>query len=210
LTKMLKKTFDFHSSRLTVFLILTVLLLQSCVPAKFSGYMPTGPGELEAGYCVAGINDRLLVIANDGVIITLRAGESLKDGTINLDITLWVPAGVIVQFGAPDFVISSQEWLQPKNLTLYEITSLRTKYLPPTAALQGGQITKRLMADGSSQYYSAFIPKFKQGTLGATDLPKVNMFELQFPELRINTKKYLMRPVKFTAYTKWGAYTCAQ
>lgn len=206
----MKKTYDIYCSRPTVLLLLTVLLLASCVPSVFSGYMPTGPGDLEAGYCVSGINDLLRISADDGVIITLRASELPKDNTINLDITLWVPAGVIVQFVTSDFVLTSQEWLQPRNLTLYEITTSGPKYYLPFSELHGASITERRLPDGTSRYYSAFNLKFKKGPIGETSLPKAHIFELQFPELRINTKRYLMRPVKFTAYTKWGAYTCAQ
>lgn len=208
--KKIKDKINYHFCGQAIFAIATMLFLQSCVPAKFSGYMPTGSGDLEAGYCVSGISDRLQVIANDGVIITLRANEQLRDNTIHLDITLWIPPGVTVQFSAPDFVIRSQEWLNSRNLTLYEITSSGPMYYSPLSELHGGGMTERRLTDGTSRFYSAFNLNFKKDKSGGTTMPKVTRFELQFPELLINSKKYSMSPVKFSSYTKWGVYTCAQ
>jgi hypothetical protein len=176
------------------------MLLQGCiVPVRFSGYIPSGPGNAEGGYCVSGIKDTLRVKADAGVEITVRAGVNKQNETIMLDVDLVVPEGTTMQLLSPDLLLESPEWTEARVLRVYEITAPGPRDFSAMSELPG--------AAESMGYFSFW---FKKSQSGVTSVPKVTTFKLQLPPLRINGKTVRIAPIIFEAYSKLGVYTCVQ
>ena len=185
---------------------LIATLLTGCVPAKFSGYLPSGPGTAETGYCIASIKDVLRIPVDSGVTFIIRAGENPRNQTITLSIVVNVPQGVTVQLLTPTILLQSEEWPQTRSLHIDRITGSGPKYGPgfyaPTEKLTG-------TADSRPHFVLWFL-KGEKGTLFETGIPKVGSFSMQLPPLHINDKIYRVETVKFVAYSKWSVYLCAQ
>jgi hypothetical protein len=187
-------------------MIVTVLCLQivACMPAQFSGYTPSGTGALEGGYCRAGAKDIRRIKMPSGVELTIWGGDKGRDGTVELQITLFVPADTTVQLLSPNFLAESMDWRMPRTLTVEQITGPGSPY-SPTSVLQGATRTER-----SGPQHARFALWFQKGVLAATSLPVAKSFRLKFPELLINASRYQVEDVVFTSYKTLGAYTCLQ
>ena len=175
-----------------------MIFMQGCI-ARFSGYIPSGPGMVERRYCAAGVQDGFRRQIDSGVEVLLRAGENERLQTIRLDADLMVPEGATVQLLSPDFIFQSDEWKSPHVLSVCEITTPGPKHYKPTEVLNG--------AIGSLGRYSFWFIKDQSGETG---LPQVRSFTLQLPPLLVNGKKFQLTSIKFDAYMKWGVYMCAQ
>src|SRR4030067_905428 len=162
------------------------LLLQGCVPMRFTGYQPSGLGSVEGRYCVAGIKDVYRTEAVAGVQILTRAGQNSLNDTIKLHIELIVPEGTTVQLLSLEFVARSPEWAEPQILPVREIGT----YVA----------TKELQIHGGSGDMGYFNLKFIPRRLSETPLPKVDIFTLQFPPLRINDQVFQPESISFHAY----------
>ncbi len=173
--------------------VLTVAL-QGCVPVRFSGYQPSGPGTVEGRSCVASIKDVHRDQTDTGVQILTRAGQNTLDNTIQLHIELIVPEGVTVQLLSLEFVAISPEWAGPQILRAREIGS----YVA----------TEELQIHGARGDLGNFSLRFVPRRPAQTPLPKVDTFTLQFPPLRINDHVYRPESVNFHAYKEWSIYTC--
>jgi len=187
--------------------IFSLLVLPSCVPAKFSGYQPSGPGTLERRYCAGpGIRDVLRIELDSGVRIEVRAGQNRSDGTIELEVSSLVPAASTMQLLEPHFLLESQEWTAPRVLTIDRIMGSGPRPGPnrygPTDKLMG-------FSDAPGLFGIWFLEGDK-GTLFQTGIPKVNFFILKFPPLNINGRTYQLDPISFEAYEKLSIYTCVQ
>lgn len=190
-----------------IILTLTLPMLLSCVPAKFSGYIPSGPGSVEGRYCSGpGIKDALRVRAPSGVQINIRAGQNQRNDTITLDVYLTVPDAVTAQLLESEFVLESSEWTQPRILPIDRIMGSGLKPGPnryaPTDRLAG--------TGGSPGLFGLWFFNGDKGTLFETGLPKVSSFRLQFPPLSINGQTYRVDPINFEAYERLSVYTCVQ
>jgi len=182
------------------------MFLQSCVPAKFTGYIPTGPGTAEKGYCVAGIKDNLRVRTGSGVDIVIWGNDNERNRTIALKVDIIVPEAVTVQLVAPDFVLRSSEWPQQHVLVVDRIIGPGPRSEPKTY----GPTEKLVGVGGSGSHFLPWFLKGEKGTLYQTMIPKVKSFTLQPPPLSINGQTYRIDPITFEAYEKLSVYTCVQ
>lgn len=192
---------------LLVLSILFLLVLASCIPAKFSGYVPSGPGTLERRYCAGpGIRDVLRIEPASGVRIEVKAGQNRSNNTIELEVSLTIPETVTLQLLEPQFLLESQEWAEPRSLLIDRIMGSGPRPGPnlygPTDKLAGPL--------GSPGLFGVWFLKGDKGTLFQTGVPKVNSFTLRFPSLNINGQIYRIDPIKFEAYEKLSIYTCVQ
>ncbi len=181
-------------------LIALVLLLcmQGCV-ARFSGYVPSGPGTVKNIACLSSIENQLQIRIDKDVKFVVMAGQDERDQTITLSIDLLsIPAGVTVQLLSPDFLFQSREWGSSYTLLVQKIDAPGPKQLPP--------LTKFDSADGPLAHYGFRFSSDQY--FGKTGLPKVSSFTLQFPPLRINDRVYRIDKIYFEAYEKWGFYMC--
>lgn len=184
-------------------IIAMALMATGCMPSKFSGYEPSGPGIREDGYCVAGVRDNLRVEAPHGVQVHWRASRDQAADAILLDVNVSVPDGVIVQLRSPDLVLSSEEWARPQLLPIAEISAPGPRNLAPDAQLAGS-------ADASRGNYHFWYFPVGRGMTSKTGIPAVSAFSVQLPPLLINGDAWESAPVAFREFTRWGVYTCAQ
>ncbi len=184
-------------------IIICITFLQSCVPSKFSGYLPSGPGVLESGYCVSGIKDTLHVNAYDGVEIFINAGDESYDKTLTLSIYLHIPEGVVAQFLSSEVMLSSPEWTQPRTLPIYRITAPGPREYLPMDMLPGS-------SKESMGHFLLWYIKGNKGTLFQTGINKVEKFTLLMPPLSINGIEYRLDTISFESFNRWGVYTCVQ
>lgn len=187
--------------------MLVLFMLSGCIPAKFSGYIPSGPGTLERRYCAGpGIKDALRIDADSSVRVDLRAGQNRRDDTITLDIRLTVPEAVVVQLLSSELLLESADWSTPRNLPINRILGSGPKSGPnhyaPTDKLRGGVTSPGL--------FSLWFLKGDKGTTFETGVPKVNSFTLRLPPLSINGQIFRTDPISFDAYEKLSVFTCVQ
>lgn len=190
-------------TRHAVTLLALAASLAGCIPAKFSGYRPTGPGSREGGYCVAGIRDRLRVPAIHGVEILLHAEEDGHDHTILLEVTLVVPDAAIVQLGSTEVLVRSPDWAQAPPLVIQRITGGASREHGPLAVLTGSS------QDSMGTFTLWFLPG-DTGTLWRTGMPAARSFAVSLPAMTVDGVPFQADVVTFEAYSEWGVYTCAQ
>ena len=164
-------------------------------PARFSGYRPTGAGQLVGGYCIAGIRDKLRVDAPDGVTIFLRAANDDPESAVGLTLYLVIPDGVSLQFLSREVTVQSPEWSGPRALTVYSITAGGPAYYEPAAVLTGSP------NDAVDTFDLWLRP---------AGFPAASHFTVTVPAMQINGRTFEIGPVNFEAYSEWGAFTCAQ
>lgn len=190
-------------TRIAIALLALAVSLAGCIPAKFSGYRPTGPGAREAGYCVAGIRDRLRVPAVHGVEVLLRAEEDARDHTILLEVMLVVPGSASLQLDSTEVRLSSPEWPEPRPLAIRRITGGAAREQDPLAVLAGSS------RDSPGTFTLWFVPG-DEDTLWRTGIPAARTFAVSLPPMVIDGEPFRPDAVTFEAYSKWGVYTCAQ
>ncbi len=180
-----------------------VLATAGCIPARFSGYEPSGPGKRESGYCITGIQDNLRVEAPGGVGVHWWASRDDVTDSIMLDIYLTVPAGTTVRLRSPDIELRSDGWPKPQVLPIKTISAPGPRTFTPDAALVGSD-------ESSMGNYSFHFFQTMKGTLAQTGIPAVPGFSASLPPLEINGQLWESAPVNFKEYTRWGVYTCVQ
>lgn len=189
-----KKIYRWIGRSIAFFLL---LWMQGCV-ARFSGYIPSGPGTTKNLACFSSIENQLQIRIDKDVKFVVTAGQDKRDQTITLNIDLLaIPPGVAVQLLSPDFIFQSREWSSSHILSIQKINVLRLK-LPPLAKLDS--------TNGPLAHFRFLF--FTDQNVGKTGLPKVSSFTLQFPPLRVNDKVYRIDTIYFEAYEKWGFYMC--
>lgn len=171
-------------------------VLNACVPVHVSEYVPSGPGTIKNPSCIAGKDDTLRISALDDVQIVVRAGKHQQKGTIALYIDFILPDGVLVQLLSPSFIVYTPE---PHALTVKMITVSGPLVFDATAELR---------AIGPLQ--NDFGLWFMNRPAGATSVPIVDSFSLQFPEMRINGKVYRAEPIRFESKDFWSVAFCLQ
>lgn len=177
-------------------LLLLVVLLAGCfVPAKYSGFRPSGPGTLAGGYCVTGVKDKLRITAPHGVDIFARASNDDPDFPISLTVYLIIPAAVSVQVLSPEVRIRSSEWVKTLSLAIEEVTAAGPRHYQPSDVLPGS----------SKESMGMFSLWFRPA-----GFPAAHRFTVDLPAINIDGEQFLAGPVTFEAYSEWGMYTCAQ
>lgn len=179
------------------------LIASSCIPLRFSGYEPSGPGTLEPGYCIAWIRDNLRIDGPHSVSIRLRAYPYQTEGTLLLSIDVTVPADVSASFVSPYVTLDSPQWEGSKTLTIEAITTGGPRSVGPTDVLRSAAV-------GSSETFGVWFRPVGKGALDWTGLPLVDTFTLKLPAMQINGDAFQVEPVTFRAYRKWGMYYCVQ
>jgi len=179
-------------------LLLSFALYACAMPMRVSGYVPTGLGELKNTSCILGKNDALRITALDGVQIIVSAGKYEVKGTTTLNIDLLLPNESTVRLLSPTFVLQSAQF-PTHRLTVTKITA-------------PGPHTYDAMAElrALSPLSNAFTLWFASGPAGATSVPIVDSFTLQFPDMRINNQIYRIEPIKFASYNSVGLAFCVQ
>lgn len=179
-----------------VFILLFSVMSYACVPVHVSEYVPYGPGTIANPSCIAGKNDTLRISALDDVQIVVRASKHQQKGTIALHIDFILPDRAVVQLLSPTFIVSTPE---PHSLSVTMITVPGPQVFKPTAELR---------ALGPLQ--NDFGLWFLRRPAGATPVPIVDSFTLQFPKMRINGKVYQIEPVRFISKDFWSIGFCVQ
>lgn len=177
---------------------LSFALYACAVPVRVSGYVPSGAGTLKNTSCVLGKKDALRISAIDGVQIVVSAGKYEVKGTITLNIDLILPDAAVVQLLSPTFVLQTLE-SQTYRVTVGKITAPGPHTYNATAELRA-----------LSPLSNAFSLWFISGPAGATSVPTVDSFTLQFPDIRINNKTYHVDPMKFDSYSSVSIAFCVQ
>lgn len=173
--------------------------LHACaVPVRVSGYAPAGLGTLKNTSCILGKKDALRISAIDGVQIVVSAGKYEVKDSITLNIDLILPDAAVVQLLSPTFVLQTTE-SRTHRLTVEKITAPGPHTYNATAELRA-----------LSPLSNAFSLWFMSGPAGATSVPIVDSFTLQFPDIRINNRTYHMEPIKFDSYSSVGLALCMQ
>jgi hypothetical protein len=184
--------------------ILYATLLLGCVPYKFSGYAPQGPGQLESrrGCFPPGINDALRISTEGGVDIVVWAGPDTRRQTIDLTVDLTVPADVAVRFASADLIFDSPAWPQPRLLPVAHITTVGPREFSPTAILHGAD-------DDAIGPFSLWFRSERGTSFMYTDIPTVDRFTLELPPLIINGHMYRIAPISFEPFKEWSlAISC--
>ncbi len=185
-------------------LIGLILLLQGCVPAQFSGYMPLGSGRLEGDHCTT-IKD-ILSFAVDGKV-ELRVWIPKDRAPADLRVLIFVPMDSTVRLLSTDVVLESSEWLQPRRLHVEALAQAgQSSDLPPTAELAGKRHVN-YTAWGSIDSItegSRFWMKFGKEPPHIAPTSRARSFSVRFPELSINDEKHQVTPLLFEAYTRVG------
>ena len=190
---------------LSALLTALVTLLCACVPTRFSGYTPQGAGELEIGYCVAGIKDVLRFKAPSGVDLVISTHEMGSKGPSELYIYLEIPAGVTVRLMSTAVVLQSPEWAADRTV---EIRSIDGDLPPrlPDQAVTGAQRKRRTQVSISFVRYDG-TPESARWQPG---IPFVKTFSARLPDIDIDGQVFRPGIVTFERYRKWGMYYCAQ
>jgi len=174
-----------------------------CIPWRFSGYEPSGPGQREPGFCVAGIHTRLKQEALHGVGVHWQADRDDGADTVLLHVYLTVPAGVVVRLQSADLVFRGESWPEPRHLTVQAITAPGPDSLPVGAELIGPADPAR------GQFDLWFFPE-RAGSFMWTGIPAAPEFSIALPLLTIDGEAWQAPPVTFKAFSRWGIYTCVQ
>ncbi len=185
------------AAKALISLLLLALVSGCAVPILFSGYAPQGSEPLEGGRCVIGVNDILRIPADDGVSVTVRAGQHATTNTITLNIEVLVSDRVSARFLSPVISLTSTEWAQPIPLLIDRISGGEARDNSPTAVLRGTP----------NDTYNSFLLWFvkgEKGTLFQTMVPKTPRFTLALPTLQINGRDFVFSPISFEEYKKWG------
>ena len=180
------------------------VLLQGCIPAQFSGYMPVGPGRLESDHCTT-IEDILTFTVPGGVEMTAWVPKN----TTPADLRLWmtVPAGAVVRLRSTLLVLESPDWSEPQTLRTVGIRLPgKSEDLPPSAELRGErQISYTAWGSVSSVAEgSRFWMRLDRAAAPSAGTVRAGSFTLRFPELEINGEIHPVKPLLFKAYRKVG------
>ena len=179
-------------------IVLVAIALAGCIPGKFEGYRPSGPGGRESAACVAGVRDVLKMPTANGVGILLRASED-RDHTILLDASIVVPEGVVARLLSTDLVLESAEWPE-RAIPVARITGNGREYRP-LAELPGSGAASA----------GTYIMWFGNGTaLWRTGAPAARSFKIELPALEVGGERFQPGQVAFERYSEWGTFTCAQ
>lgn len=179
------------------------LAICGCIPARFSGYEPSGPGQREPEICAAGIHTRLLQEALHGVGVHWQADRDSDSNSVLLYVYLTVPKGVVVRFQDADLVFRSESWPEARHLTIRTITTPGPRYLQADADLVGPD-------DPAWGHFSLWFFPEARGSFMGTDIPAVAEFSITLPLLTINGEAWQAAPVDFREFSRWGVYTCVQ
>lgn len=179
------------------------LAMTGCFPMRFSGYRPTGPGELEGGYCIAGIRDWLNMQAPGGVEIHMRATALESKQVVVLDTYLVVPNGRTVRLLADTLAVTHADTGHAEQFPITRITAGGPIELEALATMAG--LTSR-----SETLYSLWLTPRGPGSDFRSPIVAVPRFTVQLPAMMIDGEEFQPGPVAFETYREWGMYYCVQ
>lgn len=127
-------------ARAAIWFVFIALLPGCVVPEYFSGYLPSGAGELsDSG--IVGIKNRITVKVGEARVLSFAS--LLPQNTVEVvevNVVLGLPAGVTAKLLSQNLLIESNELEKPIILTcsnLWETSENYVKYLSPLAELHG-------------------------------------------------------------------------
>lgn len=192
-----------HLSCRVIAIMFATFLLGACVPIRFSVFDVSGDGQKQAGYCVAGIKDVLLVEAPHDVRINWWTDNRGPEESLWLRIYLEIPEGVSVRFESDRLQLESPSWTEPRGLSINTITAPGPLQFAADALLIGPR-------NPAQRMHTLWYFPVGRGNAYRTDIPFVQEFSVRLPPMRINDEPWQAGPVSFTAARRWGMYTCIQ
>jgi hypothetical protein len=180
---------------------LAMLLLQGCVPAQLSGYMPVSPGRLVSNRCNT-VDDTITFDVGRSLNVTVNVAHK---SPAYLHASLFVATGNTVSLLSEDFILASPDWPQPLTLRIEGIAPPSRPSRAPTSELRGERTT-HYTAWGSVERIeegSRFLVRFRRDPASMAPL-SVKAFTLRLPEVSINGEKHQVPPVRFEQYSKFG------
>lgn len=184
-------------------MLAAAVFVTACIPARFSGYAPAGPGSLEQGPCVIGIRDVLRMQAPSGVSVFMHAAEDEAAHEILLDVRLTVPGGTNVQLLSDILVLQGPGSAGSDKLEVIEISTSGPRRFEPLATLPGA-------ANGPEGEFTLWFRPIGRGNLRRTGFPATASFSVSLPALSIDGAIFEPATVRFTRFREWGAYACIQ
>jgi hypothetical protein len=184
-------------------LVIAMTLLAGCFPQHFAGYRPIGNGELEGGYCIAGIKDALRTSAPGGLQIITRALLAPRERELEISVDVVIPSGVRMRFLADHIVITSNNATESAHLRITRITRSGPTELQPLDALDG-------LPDKTPTLYSVWVQPVSESALKPTPLSPSPGFSISLPAMLINAQPYQPDAIAFEPYREWGIYYCIQ
>jgi hypothetical protein len=183
---------------------LVPLLIAGCIPLRFSGYLPSGPGTRESGYCIAGIKDVVRIDLHSGVEVILRASTNERKKTILLHAYMAIPEENTVRLTATQMVLDSEYWPSSRMAEITNIWSPVSGTVQPLTLLTGSP-------PDLSSYYPLGFNETPEANPRETGIAAVEAFYLRFPDLLINGERFSIPPIEFRRYrNKWGVPYCIQ
>lgn len=179
------------------------LAMTGCFPMRFSGYRPTGPGELEGGYCIAGIRDWLNMPAPGGVEIHMRATALEPEHVVVLTTYLIVPNGRAVRLLADTLAVTTADTGHAEQFPITRITAGGPIELEALATMTGSPNEAR-------NYFSILLTPRGPGSDFRSPIVAVPRFTVQLPAMMIDGEEFQPGPVAFETYREWGMYYCVQ
>jgi len=173
-------------------------LVPGCIiPMRYTGYLPTGAGELESGYCMHGVGDQLRIRAPAGIELLVYTTDNYK---AELQVMISVPRGVTARFESADILLMSPEWPDPLVWTIERAYSRSDSFV---ATARFGS------SSGPDEYWLTFSAT---GGNAATDpvIPPTRSFNVELPALMAGSERFQPPPVNFEYRREWGYYTCFQ
>lgn len=151
--------------------------------------------------------DTPVVALPGGALVLVQAGRgsvTTPGEQITIDVRLLVPEGVSVELLAPELVLVSPAWPEPRTLPIVCIedwTTVPRTVFAPTAALRGTEKTH--------EYPGFGLGLELEGPRLRTGIPPVDEFELRLPAFRAAGEVVEPAPIRFRAWEKSGVWWAA-
>lgn len=194
--------------------VLLLPLLAGCVPMKFSVYRVSGPGRVESGYCVAGLDDVLRIRAPRDVEIVVSAGRYAAGQPTQLSVRFYVPVAVSLRLTEPEVILESPEWPEVTRLVVSAIIG------------PGGDSRSGTEQHGPTEEFTGVTEKKFPGTVFIREahlwfepdknlplravVPPAARFTAALPPMEISGERFEAGPVTFIADSQWGIFSCLQ
>lgn len=156
------------------------------------------------GYCHEGVffhDDAMEIEITEDLFLEISPEKDKLNGTILLEVTLTIPAGVDARLVRTEVRLTSPAWPAAKTLVVSYIEDYAGRRFKPGATLTGtrGEI---------ETIYTLWYEPEPQTMAPQTGIAQVQSFTVELPELEIDGRSFKPPAATFHAYTTRPSFSC--